>query len=247
MVYDGDFQAPLAAAEVTVAETGQKVQTTDEGNYAVSGLAPGTYTLVVSKEGYTRKVFADVVVPAGSMTDQDAQLSGEFTDMEEFVVQDLNMGGASEEGLLNLRMEAPAMMDSIGADLMSQAGAGDAASALRLVSGATVQDGKYAVVRGLPDRYVNSQMNGVRLPTADPDKRAVQLDQFPSALLDNIQVSKTFTPDQQGDASGGAVNVILKSVPDEPVLSFKIGGGVNSQVAGSDNFRTYDGGGVNYP
>lgn len=216
---------------VTVAETGQKVMATDEGNYVLSGLEPGTYTLVVSKDGYTRKVFADVVVPAGSMTDQDASLAGEFTDMEEFVVQDLNLGGASEEGLLNLRMEAPALMDSVGADLMSKAGASDAAQALTLVPGTTIQDGKYAVVRGLPDRYVNSQMNGVRLPSADPDKRAVQLDQFPAAMIESIQVSKTFTPDQQGDASGGAVNIILKGIPDERVLKFKVGTKYKTNVA----------------
>jgi outer membrane receptor protein involved in Fe transport len=236
MVYDQDFDAPLALAEVMVAETGQKVQASAEGNYVISGLQPGTYTLVVSKEGYTRKVFADVVVPAGSMRDQDAYLAGEFTDMEEFVVQDLNMGGASEEGLLNLRMEAPALMDSVGADLMSKAGASDAAQALTLVPGTTIQDGKYAVVRGLPDRYVNSQMNGVRLPSADPDKRAVQLDQFPSAMIESIQVSKTFTPDQQGDASGGAVNIVLKGIPDERVLKVKVGTKYKTNIgdAGSD-------------
>lgn len=234
MVYDSDFDAPLGLAEVTVAETGQKVQATEEGNYVISGLEPDTYTLVVSKDGYTRKVFADVVVPAGSMTDQDASLSGEFTDMEEFVVQDLNMGGASEEGLLNLRMEAPALMDSVGADLMSKAGASDAAQALTLVPGTTIQDGKYAVVRGLPDRYVNSQMNGVRLPTADPDKRAVQLDQFPAEMIESVQVSKTFTPDQQGDASGGAVNIILKGIPDERILKVKVGTKYKTNIGDAD-------------
>ena len=60
-------------------------------------------------------------------------------------------------------------MDSIGAELMSRAGAGYAASGLRLVAGASVSNGKFAVIRGLPNRYVSSQMNGVRLPTADED------------------------------------------------------------------------------
>ena len=115
-----------------------------------------------------------------------------------------------------------ALMDSISADLMSRAGASDAASALKLVAGASVQNGKSAVIRGLPDRYVSSQMNGVRLPTADEDKRAVELDQFPSAVIESIQVSKTFTPDQQGDASGGAVNVVLKSVPEENTIKVSI-------------------------
>ena len=86
-----------------------------------------------------------------------------------------------------------------------------------LVPGTTIQDGKYAVVRGLPDRYVNSQMNGVRLPSADPDKRAVQLDQFPSEMIESVQVTKTFTPDQQADASGAwrALNVWVTIVDAE--------------------------------
>lgn len=246
VVYDKDFEAPLPNADIAILERDQKVSSTDEGNYLLSDIPPGTYTLVFSKQGFARKVKSDVLVSAGRMTEVDAWLSGDFTDMQEFIVQDFVLGGSTEIGLLNLRMEMPAMLDSIGAELISQAGAGDAASALRLVAGATVQDGKYAVVRGLPDRYVNSQMNGVRLPSADPDKRAVQLDQFPSALIDNIQVSKTFTPDQQGDASGGAVNVVLKSIPDEPVLSLKLGTGHNFQTSGGDSFLSYKGGGVNY-
>lgn len=245
MVFDKEFDAPLGGAQISIAETGEKVVATDEGNYLFSEVSPGSYTLVFSKDGYTRQVAANVIVSGGKMTDAEASLSGEFTEMEEFVAQDMTLGGNSEAGLLNLRMESPALMDSISADLMSRAGASDAAGALRLVAGATVQNGKYAVVRGLPDRYVNSQMNSVRLPTADADKRAVQLDQFPSALIESIQVSKTFTPDQQGDASGGAVNVVLKGIPDEPILKFSMGTEFNTQTTGNDDFLTYAGGGVN--
>ena len=241
MVYDKDFDVPLPAGQVSIVETGEKTTTTDEGNFVFGEVPPGTYTLVFSKEGYTRQVVADVVVAAGRMTEVDASLAGEFVEMEEFIVQDLELGGGSEIGLLNLRMESPSLMDSISSDLMSRAGVSDAAGALRLVSGATVEDGKYAVVRGLPDRYVNSQLNTVRLPTADADKRAVQLDQFPAALIESVQVSKTFTPDQQGDASGGAVNVMLKGIPDERVLKFSAGTEYNTQVRYRDDFLTYSG------
>ncbi|MCF7972913.1 MAG: carboxypeptidase regulatory-like domain-containing protein, partial [Phycisphaerae bacterium] len=245
MVYDKDFETPLPGAEVLLFETGETRATTDQGNYVFGQVTPGTYTLIFSKDGYTRQVKGSVVVTAGGLTEVDAKLPGEYTEMEEFIVQDLDLGGGSEISLLNMRIDAPAMMSGISADMMSQAGASDAASALRLVSGATVQDGKYAVVRGLPDRYVNSQLNGVRLPTADSDKRAVQLDQFPAALLESIQVSKTFTPFQQGDASGGAVNVVTKGIPEETTFSFSSQIGYNSQASGSD-FLTYDGGGVSF-
>jgi outer membrane receptor protein involved in Fe transport len=245
VVYDKDFDAPLPEAQVLIAETGAKMTSTDQGNYMLGQVSPGTYTLVFSKPGYTRQVKANVVVAAGQLTDVNADLSGEFEEMAEFIVQDLQIGGESEMALLNLRMDNPQLMDSISADLMSRAGAGDAAAALNLIPGATVQDGKFAVVRGLPDRYVSSQMNGVRLPTADADKRAVELDQFPAAVIESIQVSKTFTPDQQGDASGGAVNVILKGIADETVFEIGAGTTFNTQVTGNDDFLTYKGGGVN--
>jgi len=247
MVYDTDFELPLAGAGVSIAETGEKTTTSNEGNFSFGRLKPGTYTLVFSKNGYTRKVKADVVVSPGTMTELNVWLSGEFTEMEEFVVQDVQIGTGTEAALLDLRMESPALMDSVSSELMSQAGASDAAGALKLVAGATVQDGKFAVIRGLPDRYVNSQMNAVRLPTADTDKRAVHLDQFPSAVIESIQVSKTFTPDQQGDASGGAVNLVLKGIPDERVLKLESGISFNTQVRDAgDKFLTYSGGGVDF-
>ena len=245
VVYDKDFDAPLALAQVLLVETGEKVSAADQGNYSFAQVVPGRYTLVFSKDGYVRQVKSDVVVAAGRLTDVDAWLAGEFTDMSEFVVQDiLAVGGSSEAALLALRFESPSFMDTIGADLMSKAGASDAASALTLVAGASVQDGKFAVIRGLPDRYVSSQMNGVRLPTADEDKRAVELDQFPSAVIESIQVSKTFTPDQQGDASGGAVDVRLKGLPDENLFQIKTQVGYNDQAGGRSDFLTYKGGGV---
>ncbi len=246
VVTDKDFDVPLATAQVTIVELGAKTATSDQGHFVFEQVAPGKYTLVFSKEGYVRQVKADVLVTAGQLTDVDVALAGEFTDLDEFVVQDiLQLSAGSEASLLKMRFESPALMDSIGSELMSRAGAGDAASALRLVAGATVQNGKSAVIRGLPDRYVVTLMNGVRLPTADENKRAVELDQYPASVLESLQITKTFTPDQQGDASGGSVDVRLKGVPDEPFVQFSAQTSYNSQVRGRSDFLSYDGGGVN--
>jgi TonB-dependent receptor len=245
LLLDRDFDAPLALAQVLIVETGEQVTSGDQGNYVFPRVAPGKYTLVFSKPGYVRQVRSDVLVSAGQLTEVNVSLPGEFTEMEEFIVQDVLAGAAgAEAALLELRLESPSIMDSISADLMSRAGASDAASALTLVSGASVQDGKFAVIRGLPDRYVSSQMNGVRLPSADEDKRAVELDQFPSAVIESINVTKTFTPDQQGDASGGAVDVRLKGIPDEDILELSGQLSANSQVYGEDGFLSYQGGGI---
>ncbi|MDF7800805.1 TonB-dependent receptor [Pontiellaceae bacterium B1224] len=246
VVIDSDFEVPLPGVKVVISETGQETVSNDSGSYNLQNVEPGAYTLMFSKGGYTRFTQSGVVVVSGQLKDVEAKMAGEYEEMDELVVRDIQMGGASEVGLLNLRLENVAMMDSVGSDLMGQAGASDAAQALSLVPGTTVQDGKYAVVRGLPDRYVSSQMNSVVLPSADPDKRAVQLDQFPSDLIESMQVTKTFTPNQQGDASGGAVNIVLKSMPKEPVLKFKLGTKYKTTLPGDADFLTYTGVNMDY-
>lgn len=244
VVSDKDFDVPLAGAAVAIQGTELRATTTDQGHFVFPEVPAGTYTLVFSKDGYVRQVKADVLVTAGQLTDVDAELLGEFTELDEFVVQDIVPLAGTEAALLSLRFESPSFMDSISADLMSRAGASDAASGLTLVAGASVQEGKFAVIRGLPDRYVNSQMNGVRLPSADEDTRAVELDQFPSPVIESIRVSKTFTPDQQADASGGAVDVRLKGVPLETLFLLKGEVSHNTQVTGESDFLTYEGGGL---
>jgi outer membrane receptor for ferrienterochelin and colicin len=221
------------------------VTATENGNYVFRSVPPGTYTVVFSKSGYAREVEPDVVVSPGQLAEVNATLTGSFTRMDDYVVQELRLEAGSQAALLEERMDSPALMDMLGEDLISQSGAGDAASALKLVPGATVQDDK-AVVRGLPDRYVRSLLNGVRLPSADPETRSVELDQFPSSIIESVQVTKTFTPDQQGDASGGAVNVVTKSIPDRN--SFSIGGGTNfnTQAAGNEDFLTYQDQGLSF-
>lgn len=247
-VYDREFNAPLPEVQVAVVETGQRVVSDDQGAFVLTNLRPGKYTLVIAKDGYVRQVRADLIVAAGQLTEVTIQLAGDFTDLEPFVVSDvLRIGAEGDAALLDQRLESPALVNTISSDLMSKAGASDAASALRLVAGASLQDGKTAVIRGLPDRYVSSQMNGVRLPSADEDKRAVELDQFPSEVISSIQVAKSFTPDQLGDASGGAVDVRLKGVPDEPLtVKWKLQTSHNTQVTGRHAFTSYNGGGLDY-
>ena len=248
VVSDKEFGGPVPEATVSILGRRETAKASDQGNYLLRELPPGTYTLIFAKDGYVRQVRPNVEVRPGQLVEVDVALAGDFTDLEEYVVQDiLAVGGGTEDAQLQLRFESPSLMDSISADLMNRAGASDAASALRLVSGASLQNGKSAVIRGLPDRYVSSKINGVRLPSADEDKRAVELDQFPSAVIESVQVTKTFTPDQQGDASGGAVDVRLRGIPEEElVMSWSMQASHNPQATGTSNFLGYEGGGVHF-
>lgn len=244
-VSDADFEAPLAGARVEIVETRQAVETGPGGTYRFPEVAPGAYTLVFAKSGYSRQVAAQVAVLAGEVTTVDRALEGDFVEMSDFVVEPVVLlGGASELGLLNQRLDAPSLTDSIGAELIRGSGSSSADQALRLIPGATVSDDATPVVRGLPDRYVPSLVNGVRLPSSNEDKRAVELDQFPAAVIESIEISKTATPDNQGDGSGGVVDIVLKSVPDEPLFSLNFQRSYNTQVTNDDGFLSYDDGGV---
>ena len=263
VISDKEFNTPIAGATVVVLGTKARVQTTENGSYIVTNLPAGVYTLVITKDGYVREVKANIGVAAGQLVDTDIAMAGEFEDLDEFVVQDMDLGGEvtqqQEIALpidmepvvflppldLQLRLESPQLLDSVGVEMIQRSGASDAAAVLLLVPGATLQDGKYAVIRGLPDRYVSTLLDGVRLPTADPNKRAVKLDQFPAAVIQSVDVSKTFTPDQQGESSGGAVNIVLKEIPDEGFLQIKSQIGFNSQVK-DGQFLTYRGGGLGF-
>jgi hypothetical protein len=144
------------------------------------------------------------------------------------------------------RAKEAASVEAIGSEQISKTGASDAGGIVRNVSGATIVDGKYAVVRGLSDRYVTTTFNGAEIPSADPYRRAASLDLFPAQVIDKVVVSKTFTPDQQGAFTGGGINIVSKSFPDRPFANVSVGGAYNTQATGNDKFLTYKGGSLDW-
>jgi len=245
-VTDKDWDAPINDAQVTVLESDQRKPTNAEGQILFENLTPGIYSIAVSTAGFERTIIRPVTVTAGHIEVVDCKLQALYTDMDEFVIKDIEFTtGSTDIAQLNLRTQSSSLMDNIGAEMMSKAGASTAAAALKLVTGATIQDGKYAVIRGLGDRYTSTLLNGVRLPTADREKRAVSMDQFPSAMIESVQVSKTFTPDQQGDATGG-INIKTKGVPDRRILQASVSTEWDSNATGNGDFKSYTGGGNDF-
>lgn len=240
MVYDADFNMPVPHARVVLSDIGQTVESGDDGSFVIQNLAAGSYTLVISKDEYQRQLLSGVVVTAGQLAELEIRLVGEYTEMEELVVRDLEIAAGADQKELQIRQTSSSIINTVGADAISKAGQSTVAGALRLVSGATVSEGKYAVIRGLGDRYTSTTINGVRLPTADPDKRAVQLDQFPTAMIDSLQVNKAFTPDQQGDSGAGTINIVTRAIPKGGIASFKMSEGERPTVTGRKDFRWND-------
>ena len=245
-VVDKDFGVTMAGVRVTILEAFLATQTGPDGNFVFERVPPGTYTLAFTRDGYQRRVVSDVVVNAGALAEVRTELSLEVTELDEMVVTGEDILGGTEVGLLDIRSEATTVQDAISSEIMSKSGATDVAGALKFVVGASVTGGKYAVVRGLSDRYTGTTLNGVKVPSADPRRRAVQVDLFPTGTIESVTITKTFTPDLQGDFTGGGIDILTKGVPEEKLYSAGFGLEYNSLATGNEDFLTYEGGGVEF-
>ena len=150
------------------------------------------------------------------------------------------------KALLQERASSAASIESFGSEQIAKSGVSDAGAIVNKVSGATLVEGKFAVIRGLSDRYVTTSFNGAEIPSADPYRRSASLDLFPAQVIDRVVVSKTFTPDQQGSYTGGGVDIVSKSFPARGFVSLSLGGAYNTQATGNSDYLNYEGGSLDW-
>jgi|GEM_PF-137560 len=253
MVVDAQKQATLAGAVVEIVNTPMTAVTNPSGRYEFGGIKPGIYTLRFTHDGFKQKTAENIEVKAGMATTVDAALTpSDITEMDRATVRAaaVHTTGAS---LLKERKEQISFTDAIGAQEISRTGAGNAADAMKSVTGATVVGGKYVLIRGLPERYSITMLNGSPIPSPDPDRQAVNMDLFPSAVIENITVYKTFTPDLPANWAGGIVDIRTKPFPEEFTVGVSAGGGADWQThfgAGglrrNRDYMTYPGGSLDW-
>lgn len=244
-ITETDTSAGLAGAAVTIEGAPYKTESGSDGNYVIQDIPPGYYQLLFNKVGYDRRRVEQVEIKAGEATRLDAELRLELYELEPFEVVADPFSGL-DAGLLDDRRRSATMFDAIGSDLISKTGASDAADIVTKVTGVTVVDGKHAVIRGLSDRYTGTTLNNAEVPTPDPNRRSVQLDMFPAKLIEKVVTTKTFTPDLPGNFTGGGVNIVTKSFPEEFVFTFSLGTSYNTEASLNDDYLTYPGGSLDW-
>ncbi|MEW6160679.1 MAG: carboxypeptidase regulatory-like domain-containing protein, partial [Verrucomicrobiota bacterium] len=235
----------LQGVVVTVRGTTLAVQTDAAGNYAVTGVPPGTYNVAFNKSGYARYSISDLRIAAGQTTRAEVQLKPEFFTLETFEAIAEPLTEQAVEILFD-RQQSVVMVEAIGSDQISRLGASDVGDIVSKTTGATIVDGKFAVIRGLDERYTSATLNGGEIPSADPYRKSAQLDLFPSELIESVTISKTFTPDQPGGFTGGAINIVTKSFPEKFLFNFSAGTSYNEKATFNPNFSSYTGGDTDF-
>jgi TonB-dependent receptor len=243
-VTDSKSGEPVVDAIVAVNGKG-KMRTDLDGVYSLS-LVPGKYTLkfTQSLDGYLEEV-REIEVVAGEVLIVDIKMSNSLTEVEGVKVV-ATAPPTSDKAIDEERSKAKGATDIVGNEAMQKKGIRDAATAVATTPGASVEDGKNVYIRGLGDRYTKTILNGMDIPGLDPDRNSVQLDIFPTVLVDKITVFKTFTPNLTGDFTGGLIDIETKNFPTRKTIYAKAGLGYNTFATFNPEFISYQGGALDF-
>jgi len=240
-IMDAKTGETLPGATALIDGTTKGVSADFDGKFMLTGVPVGKVTLVISYISYTTKKIEGIIVKENDVTDVnvllDASSSKDLTEVE--VVVTLNK--ENNTALILQQKNNASVSDGISAETIRKTPDRNTSDVIKRISGATIQDNKFAIIRGMSDRYNAAYINGAPLPSSESDKKAFAFDIFPSNLLDNIVILKTATPDLPGEFAGGVIQINTKSIPEKDAYSISITSGYNTQTTFND-FKTYKGG-----
>jgi hypothetical protein len=234
VVLDASTGQPVVGASVQIVGQKARTDTDQDGNFKLA-VAPGTYDVRVSADLYKTKVVTGVSVAGGEPARVDVSLSPNVPGNVQ-LVEVVGVREAAEETQLVKRKEAATMSETIGAETISKSTDSDAAEVVTRVTGVTIKDDKFIVIRGLNERYSSALLNGSRLPSTDPNRRIVPLDLFPADFIESLTIVKGYTPDLPGDFAGGLVDIRLADPPVE--LTYQLG--ISMDFNTETTFQKYD-------
>lgn len=239
VILDKEFNdEPLAFANVTIKGTSQGSSTDDEGRYSIT-LKPGNYTLVIAYLGYETKEIP-FTLKAGENKIINYTLEASGVQLQDVVIE-YTVLKEKESVLLQEQQKAVEIKQAIGAQELSRKGVSNAEAAVTKTSGVTKQQGvKNVVVRGLGDRYNSTSLNGLALPSDDPEYKNISLDFFGTEVIQNVAINKTFSASITGDVGGANIDITSKELGKESELDISFSSGFNNQTV-SENFKTIDG------
>lgn len=227
-VTDKTTREPLTGATVQLVGTTLGAVADLEGNYQLSDVKNGTYTIVIKYIGYKEIVKDGVKVTRAPLTlafemEADAQALGEVA-----VVAQLKKN--TDVAMMTDQRRSLVVQSGVSAQQIGKTQDKDASEVIKRVPGVSIIDDKFVMVRGLSQRYNNVWINGSAVPSSEADSRAFSFDIIPSSQLDNLVIVKSPAPEYPSDFTGGFILVNTKDMPSENALTVTVGGSVNDQT-----------------
>ncbi len=220
----------LIGAAVTIEGSTRGTATNVNGEYVITDVPAGTHSILIKYISYQNKQVSEIQIKAGQVTVLNIVLNEAATRQLAAVTVKATFKQESVNSLYSKQKNNAAITDGITAEAIRRSPDRSASDVLRRVSGATVQDNKFVVVRGLSDRYNTAQLDGSSLPSTEPNRKAFSFDIVPSNLIDNLVINKTALPNLPGDFAGGAVQINTKDIPDENFATISAGLGYNTNT-----------------
>ncbi|WP_396602362.1 TonB-dependent receptor domain-containing protein [Algibacter sp. R77976] len=228
---------PLAFANVLIKGTTKGTTSDFDGLYGLENIEAGNYTLEFSFVGYETQEIP-VAIVAGKVTEVNVPMGASAASLDEVVITTTTKR-ESEEAVLLDQKKAVEIKQSIGAVELERKGVSDAAGAVAKISGVSKQEGSSNVyVRGLGDRYLNTTMNGLSLPSNDVSKKNIDLDLFSSDVIENVSISKAYSSKFYGDFAAGNVDITSKDYSGKGFFNFGVGSSINTNAIGKDFVRS---------
>jgi TonB-dependent receptor len=234
-VVDAGTGAGIVGAQVQVVGTALGAVAGVDGRFTILNVPASTFSLQARRIGYQPKAVTGLQLAAGQAVEQNISLSAATVQLDVVSVTASAERGSTREALDRQRT-ADNVVNSITSEQIAKSPDSDASQAVGRVSGVTVQEGRFVFVRGLGERYTTTSLNGARLPSPEPERRVVPLDMFPTALLQSVTTSKTFTPDQAGDFSGAQVDLRTREFPARRQVQYSSSIGYNAAATGQSVF-----------
>lgn len=236
-VIDAGSGQGLANATVILIEKSRTQVADLNGNFAFNKLESGNYSLGCSYVGYIEKVIDEIIVKDEDNTAITISLEQKKAS-DTLVIKATRVRAATETvaSLLIVRKNSANVFDGITAESIRHTPDKSTSDVLKRVSGASIQDDRFAIVRGLNDRYNAAFINGAPLPSTESDRKAFAFDIFPAAILDNLIIYKTATPDKTGEFAGGIIDITTKSILPKSFTAITFGGSYNTLITGKNRY-----------
>jgi len=237
LVNDKQSGEPLPGATITL--TGQKglhIVSGLNGSFAIKSLPSGEYKVRVFFVGYD--LYETTLTISGQTNKLHIELERKKNELTEVNISGRHEKGSDRYSQLTDR-KADLVQNSVSARTIELSPDLSVANVAQRISGVSTErsnngEGQYVIVRGMDKRYLYTLVNGIKIPSPDNKNRYVPLDIFPADLLDRLEVSKSLTPDKEGDAIGGAVNMIMKDAPDKLSLNANVAMGYADKFFSQD-------------